>query len=350
MNIALISEKYPLLQKPNISNMSSDQKLSLDADYARAIAPYASYVPPVPTDAESLRKQNDFMINTVMSLFPCPARSRVAETELSYKSADGTELKLHRFDPPASSSTPAPAGRPCVLYLHGGGFVSGSVTSFRKDIIRYAAETRLTFYALAYRLSPEAPFPKPLEDAYAALEFLRDNAQEQNIDPKRIGVMGISAGGGLAAGLALEARDKKFVPAIKKLVLIYPMLDDRTRIGEDHPLNEYLTWTNKKNEIGWQAYLGGAGARTVSSPDASVYAAPARAEDLSGLPPTYLDVGGLDLFKDEVNAFGAKLLAGKVDVEFHLYPGVPHAWEWLSHECPVTQKAVNNRVFALRSL
>ncbi|KAK0669181.1 Alpha/Beta hydrolase protein [Cercophora samala] len=329
--------------------MSSDQKLGLDPDYAKAIAPYASYVPPVPKDAESLRKQNDFMIDTVMSLFPCPARSRVTETELPYKSADGTELKLHRFDPPASSSIPS-AGNPCVLYLHGGGFVSGSVTSFRKDIIRYAVETGLTFYAPAYRLSPEAPFPKPLEDAYAALEFLRDSAQEQRIDPKRIAVMGISAGGGLAAGLALKARDKKFEPAIKKLVLIYPMLDDRTRIGEEHPLNEHLTWTNKKNEIGWEAYLGGAGARTVGSPDVSVYAAPARAEDVSGLPPTYLDIGGLDLFKDEVNAFGGKLLAGKVDVEFHLYPGVPHAWEWLGHECPVTQKAVQNRVSTLRDL
>ncbi|KAK0716693.1 Alpha/Beta hydrolase protein [Apiosordaria backusii] len=329
--------------------MSSDQKLTLDPDYARAIAPYASYVPPVPTDASSLREQNDWVIEAVMSHFPCPARSRVAETELSYKSADGTQLKLHRFTPPPTSSPP-PSGSPCVLYLHGGGFVSGSVSSFRKDIIRYAVETGLTFYAPTYRLSPEAPFPKPLEDAYAALEYLRDNAEEQKIDPKRIAVMGTSAGGGLAAGLALKARDNKFEPAIKKLVLIYPMLDDRTRIGEDHPLNEHLTWTNKKNEIGWEAYLGGAGARTAGSPDVSVYAAPARADDLSGLPPTYLDVGGLDLFKDEVNAFGGKLLAGKVDVEFHLYPGVPHAWEWLGHECPVTKKAVQNRVAILQKL
>ncbi|KAK4180946.1 Alpha/Beta hydrolase protein [Triangularia setosa] len=326
--------------------MSSNQKLTLDADYARAIAPYASYVPPVPTDVSSLRRQNDFAIGAVMSLFPCPARSRVTETELSYKSADGAELKLHRFEPTATSSSPS-TGRPCVLYLHGGGFVSGSVSSFRKDIIRYAAETGLIFYAPAYRLSPEAPFPKPLEDAYAALEFLRDNAQQQEVDSKRI-----SAGGGIAAGLALKARDEKFEPGIKKLVLIYPMLDDRTRIGDDHPLSEHLTWTNKKNELGWEAYLGGAGARakTVGSPDVSVYAAPARAKDVSGLPPTYLDVGGLDLFKDEVNAFGGKLLADKVDVEFHLYPGVPHAWEWLGCECPVTKKAVLNRVSTLGDL
>ncbi|KAK4201716.1 Alpha/Beta hydrolase protein [Triangularia verruculosa] len=329
--------------------MSSNQNLTLDADYAQAIAPYASYVPPVPTDVESLRKQNDFMIDTIMSLFPCPAQNTVSETELPYKSADGTQLTLHRFTPQPNSSPP-PAGSPCVLYLHGGGLISGSVPSFKKDIIRYAAETGITFFAPTYRLSPEAPFPKPLEDAYAALEFLRDNAKEQQIDPKRIAVFGISAGGGLAAGLALKARDNKFQPAIKKLVLIYPMLDDRTRAGEDDPLNEHLTWTNKKNELGWGAYLAGGGAKTVGSPDVSVYAAPGRAEDLSGLPPTYVDVGGLDLFKDEVNAFGGKLLAGKVDVEFHLYPGVPHAWEWLGHECPVTKKAVQNRVSTLRDL
>lgn len=339
--------KHYFLQTPQHTVTANMARLTLDPDYAKAIAPYASFVPPIPSDAASLRRSNDTLTQGVMGLFPM-ADGNITETILSYKSADGTALTLHRFTP---SSNSGGNDSPAVVYIHGGGFVSGSVAGFRKDIIRYATETGHSIFAPAYRLAPEHAFPKPMEDVYAALEFLRDNASEQKIDAKRIAVMGVSAGGGIAAGVALMARDKKLEPPIKKLVLIYPMLDDRTRIGEDHPLNEHLTWTMKKNEIGWEAYLDGAGASVVGGGDkVSPYAAPGRATDVSGLPKTYIDVGGLDLFKDESLAFGARLLAASVDVEFHLYPGVPHGWEWIGHSVPVTKKAVQNRALALRDL
>ncbi|KAK4162381.1 alpha/beta hydrolase fold-domain-containing protein [Cladorrhinum sp. PSN259] len=310
--------------------------ITLDRDYAAAIAPYASYVPPVPTDARSLRLQNDMAIQAVLSTFPAP-ESDVTETTIPYASKDSTKLKLHKF----TTSGQNPNGG-CILYTHGGGLVSGSVPGFRKDIIRYAFETRLPIYAPAYRLAPEHPFPTPLEDVYAALEYLRDHAKEEGIDPSKIAIMGISAGGGIGAGVALMARDKGFSPPVRKLVLIYPMLDDRTKLGADHPLNEHLTWTTKKNEIGWSSYLAGK--------EASEYAAPARAKDVSGLPKTYIDVGGVDLFKDEAIAFAARLVAANVETEFHLYPGVPHAWEWIGVAAPVTKKAIQNRVWALTSL
>lgn len=162
--------------------------------------------------------------------------------------------------------------------------------------------------------------------------------------------MGISVGGGLVVGLVFEVCDKKFVFVIRKLVLIYFMFDDRMCIGEDYLLNEYLIWINKKNEIGWQVYLGGVGVRIVSSFDVSVYVVLVRVEDLFGLLLIYFDVGGLDLFKDEVNVFGVKLFVGKVDVEFYFYLGVFYVWEWLSYECFVMQKVVNNRVFVFCSL
>ncbi|KAK4186303.1 Alpha/Beta hydrolase protein [Podospora australis] len=322
-------------------------RLTLDADYAKIIAPYTSFVPPVATDAASLRRINDTLIQGTMSLYP-GSNGDVTETKLSYTSADGNTITLHRFTPSTSSNG---NNNPAIIYVHGGGFVSGSVAGFRKDIVRYASETGHSIFAPAYRLAPEFAFPKPVEDVYAALEFLRDNAAEVKIDPKRIALMGVSAGGGIAAGVALMARDKNFEPAIRKLVLIYPMLDDRTRIGEDHPMYKHLTWTMTNNVIGWEAYLAGAGAGVVGGGDkVSPYAAPARASDVSRLPKTYIDVGGLDLFKDEVLAFGGRLLAASVDVEFHLYPGVPHAWEWIAHSASVTKKAVQNRVWALQDL
>ncbi|KAK4457162.1 alpha/beta hydrolase fold-domain-containing protein [Cladorrhinum samala] len=307
--------------------------ITLDREYQAAIAPYAGYVPPVPSDARSLRTQNDAAISAVLSGFDAP-ESSVKETTIPYGSS---QRLLHRFVPDSASGK-----KGCILYIHGGGLVSGSVPLFRKDIIRYAVETGLPFYAPAYRLAPEHPFPAALEDVYAALEYLRDHAQEEGIDPSKIAVMGVSAGGGIAAGVALMARDKGFQPSIRKLVLIYPMLDDRTNLGADHPLNEHLTWTMKKNEIGWGAYLSGQ--------EATEYAAPARVKDVSGLPRTYIDIGGLDLFRDEAMAFAAKLVAANVETEFHLYPGVPHGWEWISAKAMVTKKAIQNRVWALADL
>ncbi|KAK4223957.1 Alpha/Beta hydrolase protein [Podospora fimiseda] len=309
----------------------------LDRDYQAAIAPYAGYAPPIPSDAGTLRLQNDMAIQAVMSVFPAPEDS-VEETKIPYSSA-GAQLQLHKFVPSGNK-----AGGGCILYIHGGGLVSGSVPLFRKDIIRYAFETGLPIYAPTYRLAPEHPFPAAIEDVYSALEYLRDNAEKEGIDASKMAVMGTSAGGGIGAGVALMARDKGFSPPISKLVLIYPMLDDRTKLGPDHPVNEHLTWTTKKNEIGWSSYLGGDGK------EVSEYAAPARAKDVSGLPKTYIDVGGVDLFKDEAIAFAARLVAADVETEFHLYPGVPHGWEWISATAPVTKKAVQNRVWALTNL
>ncbi|KAJ4302028.1 hypothetical protein N0V88_002161 [Collariella sp. IMI 366227] len=324
----------------------------VDSHYQQATARWAGVVPPIPTDAPSLRRINDATMDAVMSEFTIPSKDTASETVLHYTSADGTTIPLHRFTPPSHKSSTTPGSTtptPAILYIFGGGLVSGSVALFRKDISRYAAATGLPIFAPAYRLAPEAAFPKPVEDVYAALEWLRDHAAEQGIDAGRIAVMGISAGGGLAAAAALVARDRGFEPGIARLVLVYPMLDDRTRISEDDPLHGYLTWTARKNEIGWGAYLG-SDAGSTEGGKMLAYAAAARATDLSGMPKTYIDVGELDLFRDECLAFGARLAAAGIDVESHLYPGVPHGWEWAAADAPVTKKAVENRIRALLNM
>ncbi|KAK4152212.1 Alpha/Beta hydrolase protein [Chaetomidium leptoderma] len=336
--------------------------LRLDPDYQRAVAPFATIVPPVADDAATLRRFNNAAIAASMTLYHVP-ENNTTETKLDYTSLDGTPLTLHRFTPGpnnTTTTTTSPAGKPAVLYIHGGGFVSGSVPLFRKDIIAYATLSNTTFFAPAYRLAPESPHPLPLQDIYAALEYLHAHAAELAIDPARIALMGVSAGGGLAAAAALLARDRRLEPRVARLVLVYPMLDDRTRLGgEGSLLSGHLTWTEKKNEIGWGAYLGDGAARGRDGGDddggatgkvPQQYAAPARAEDVSGLPRTYIDVGGLDLFRGECMEFGARLASALVDVEFHLYPGVPHAWEWVSGNAPVTKQAVENRVRVLRDL
>lgn len=326
--------------------------LRFDRDYQRAAAPFAGVPSPRAYDAGLLRRISDTALGAMMSFFSAPGTNDVTETTLQYTAGDGTPLTLHRFTPPAGgdqTDEDRDGRRPAVLYIHGGGHVSGSVGLFRKDVMRYAAASGRVFFAPAYRLAPEHPFPAALEDAYAALRWLGERADEQGVDAGRIAVMGISSGGGVAAAVALMARERRLSPPIARLVLVYPMLDDRTTaVAEGDARAELLTWDARHNEIGWRAYLG----KTAAPGEDRVppWAAPAREQDLSGLPRTYIDVGGLDLFRDESLAFGARLAAANVEVELHLYPGVPHAWEWVAASAPVTKRAVENRVRALRDL
>ncbi|HZQ30502.1 MAG TPA: alpha/beta hydrolase, partial [Mycobacterium sp.] len=175
-----------------------------------------------------------------------------------------------------------------VLYLHGGGMIFGlrELGRLYDSAARgYVAASGVPMLVVDYRVAPEFPHPVPVEDCYAALIWLREHADELGVDTARVAVMGDSAGGGLAAGVCLLNRDRGGAPIAQQL-LIYPMLDDRTTPA-DPAIASFLTWTYDDNLTGWSALLGdGAGTANVDP-----YAAPARATDLSGLPPTYMDVG-----------------------------------------------------------
>ncbi|KAL0468408.1 Alpha/Beta hydrolase protein [Neurospora intermedia] len=317
-----------------------------DPEYFQIIQPVvalkASLPPPAPiTDIDTLRTNSAGFELVLASI---PDSPDITETTYQIPSKDGTLITLYRFTPAAAAAaTPGP--RAAVLYHHGGGFVQNTVVQFRKEIKRYAHGSGLTFYAAEYRVAPEHPFPTPFDDCYSALEWLHANAASEQIDPARIALLGVSAGAGLAAAVALKARDDNVSPPIKKLVLAYPMLDDRTYLPEDHPLSPYLMWNGAANRIAWGAYAGADGVKEISP-----YAAPARAKDLSGMPPTYIDCGELDLFRDEDVEFAARLLKAGVRVELHLYPGVPHAFEMVAVNIRVSKKAVENRLRALENL
>lgn len=211
---------------------------------------------------------------------------------------------------------------PCIFHIHGGGYVAGSAAGVEGFHLPLAADLGCCIVSVDYRLAPETRFPGAVEDCYAALSWLVASAGELAIDPGRLGVMGESAGGGLAAALALLVRDRGEL-RLAFQHLIYPMLDDRTCAAADpHPFTGEFIWTADSNRFGWEALLG----LPPGGPDVSPYAAAARADDLSGLPPAYIATGSLDLFLEENLEYARRLMRAGVPTELHVYPGGFHAF------------------------
>jgi triacylglycerol lipase len=228
------------------------------------------------------------------------------------------EVSLRMYTPREGQSV-----RPCILHMHGGGFVTGSAAMMDPVHRALALEQDCIIVSVDYRLAPETPFPGGIEDCYAALAWLCNEAPRIGVDTRRIGVMGESAGGGLAAALALLARDRKEYGLLFQH-LIYPMLDDRTCVTQNpHPYTGEYIWTPHNNAFGWRSLLNA----PPGSDGISRYAAPARAADLSGLPNTFISTGALDLFLEEDMEYARRLLRQGVPVEMHVYPGAYHAFD-----------------------
>ena len=222
---------------------------------------------------------------------------------------------------------PCDASLPCIFHIHGGGYVTGSTAALEPIHRSLSVKANCCIVSVDYRLAPETRFPGAIEDCYAALSWLFKRAGELGVDSARIGVMGESAGGGLAAALALLARDRR-EHSLTFQHLIYPMLDDRTCVAKSpHPFAGEFLWTAHNNAFGWSALLGAA----PGSANVSPYAAAARADDLSGLPPTFISTGALDLFLEEDIEYARRLMRQGVPVELHVYPGAYHAFDFLTN-------------------
>ena len=211
---------------------------------------------------------------------------------------------------------------PVVLFLHGGGLISGDATTGLTLIQDWACEVGAVLISVDYRLAPEHPFPAPLDDCFSALEWVASHGPEVGVDPLKIVLIGASAGGGLAAALALRARDQAG-PRLRAQMLLYPMLDDRARFPSSGELSGEGVWDSVSNRTGWNAYLPG----RASGLDVPYLAAASRAPDLSELPSTYIDVGTIDTFRDEVLDFGGRLARSQVLTEMHLWPGAFHGFD-----------------------
>lgn len=270
-----------------------------------------------------------------------PAVTGVDVAHYVLTTSDGAELPLAWYTP-TRSELPGSA----VLYLHGGGMIYSLAQTgpFYDWVARFlVAGTGVPILTVDYRVAPEHPHPTPVEDCYAALLWLVDNAGELGVDPNRIGVAGDSAGGGLAAAVSLLARDRGGpMPALQ--LLIYPMLDDRTRIPAPELDAQYLTWGYDDNITGWDALLG------ADASDVPGYAAPARAGDLTGLPPAFIDCGDLDIFRTEDVDYSRRLAAAGVPTDLHIYPGCPHGFETVAPDAGVSKRAIAERMRRLRAL
>jgi acetyl esterase/lipase len=212
---------------------------------------------------------------------------------------------------------------PILLHMHGGGFVTGSAAIMTLSNMRLAIEVGCVVASVDYRLAPEATAPAALDDCYAAYRWIHAQADELDVDVSRIAIGGESAGGGLAAALALTLRDRGDpLPCLQWLIA--PMLDDRTADAVDtRPHAGEFVWTQHANRFAWHAYLGHAPGAAYTS----AYASPARALDLKGLPPAFIAVGGLDLFLRENISYTQRLIDAAVPAEFHIYPGAFHGFE-----------------------
>ncbi len=228
---------------------------------------------------------------------------------------------------------------PGIYFIHGGGMILGDIDGEDAVATQICERVDAVVVSVEYRLAPEHPYPAPVEDCYAGLVWMARHASELRFDPDRLAVYRGSAGGGLTIATSMLARDRGF-PALRFQMPIYPMIDDRNETPSSHEITDIGLWDRAGNIEAWKWYLGD------GKPDQ--YAAPARAEDLTGLPPTFIDVGTVDLFRDEDITFAMRLMQAGVPTELHVNPGAYHAAEVFAPECELSGVIWARRIEALR--
>ncbi|GGK87444.1 esterase [Sphaerisporangium melleum] len=311
-----------------------------NTDPELAVGLSRAFVPPVdfarlsPDELPELRRR----MATGFTSAPRPAGAVTVEDHRVPGPDGAPEIRVRVYRPRGRGGA-----LPCLYWMHGGGMVLGLLEMEDARLSAIAGETGCVAVSVEYRLAPEHPHPAPVEDCYAGLVWTAKNAGDLGVDPGRVAVGGSSAGGGLAAAIALLARDRG-TPAVAFQLLLSPMLDDRGTTPSSRAFEDAVMWNRAANTFGWRALLGEAAGGAQVSP----YAAPARAEDLSGLPPAYLDVGELEIFRDECLGYAARLVQAGVSTELHLYPGAFHGFDALVPGAELSRAAAARRLAALR--
>lgn len=266
-------------------------------------------------------------------------RTRV-ETVPGPEGAPAITLRIHERE-----DTIGRADRPVFYWTHGGGMVIGSAADDDANLAAYVTATGCVAVSVEYRLAPEHPYPAPQEDVYAGLMWTVSQADALGLDLSRLVIGGASAGGGLTAALAIMVRDRKG-PHIALQMLFQPMLDHRNELPSTHEVTDVNIWDGDMNARGWAALLG-----DLHADDVPGTASPARESDLTGLPPAFIDVGSVEVFRDEAIDYASRLMRSGVQTELHVWPGGFHGYDAfaassrLARSTQATRHAAIQRVF-----
>lgn len=289
--------------------------------------------------AENLQNARDFFPTNADHL---TKDGTIEHTERTFRGPE-SDLIISMF---RSTNSKSQNPRPCIYWPHAGGMIVGNRFTGMDEVVIWLKEFDAICVSIEYRLAPEHPDPAQTEDSYAGLLYTHEHAAELGIDPSKIVIAGVSAGGGLAAALSLMARDRHGPKPLGQM-LVAPMLDDRDSLYvAREQLADAVVWDIGMNKYGWNCLLGG----REGGDNVSYYAAPGRAEDLSGLSPVFIDVGSADLFRDESISFASKLLKYGVQVELHIWPGTFHWSDALVPGHSLSKYAVASRIHWLRRL
>jgi len=312
-----------------------DTKHLVDPELVAAL----QYMPPFNLSVEMLPQMRGMMVEMLKQQRDAAPPSDITAEERNIPGPAGApDVRVVIYRPP-NATGPVPG----YLHIHGGGYVMGSPEMFDLQNKATVREIDCVVVSVDYRLAPDTAHPGPVEDCYAALKWFHANAASLGVDPNRIAIGGESAGGGLTAALGLLARDRGEVPVAFQL-LIYPMIDDRTVTRSDpHPFAGEFIWNAQSNRFGWHSLLGHEPGALGVSP----YAAAARADDVAGLPPTFISVGALDIFLDEDIDYAQRLLRAGVPTELHVYPGAYHGFD-MAFDADVTKRFRRDSMQALK--
>jgi acetyl esterase/lipase len=310
----------------------------VDAELAPTLTDFAgrqAEAPHANGDRKALQVALDAALSYAADL--TPASPAVTTATFATAAPDGAPVELRWYTRPGVTSGSA------VVYAHGGAMIAGTLDQHDALVARYVARTGVPFLAVRYRLTPELTWAAPAEDVLAGAAWLIEHAAELAVDPARIAVMGNSGGAAAAAAAAVLARDRNV--GLARQILVGPMLDDRTG-PPDSARAALMTWTYEDNVTAWRAVLGAdQGGASVSA-----LVAPGRLADRRGLPDAYVDVGDLDLHRDEAIAYAQGLACAGVPVELHVHAGMPHGWDRLAPRSDAARRALADRTRTIASI
>ncbi|MFB2596447.1 alpha/beta hydrolase [Herbiconiux sp. P17] len=317
----MAGESTPILARPGV-----DPEIDR---FLQALPPFA------PLDADTLPLIRPYASGPVEPLLE---GRRVRRREDSVTTRDGVQLPVTVLSPEKSASS-----APAVLWLHGGGMVMGDRFSQIDIPLDWLDAFGAVVVTVDYRLAPEASGTTLVEDGYAALVWLSEHADELGVDPARLVVAGTSAGGGIAAGVTLLARDRR-TPSIAAQVLICPMLDHRNDSVSARQYPAPGVWSRESNAFAWNAVLGDGdgdrdGDRDRDRDPVSPYVSPAVASDLAGLPTTYIDAGSAEVFRDEDQQYASRIWASGGQAELHVWAGGTHGFDAMAPDAAISRAA-----------